>query len=124
MYKCVQYFELGGVVDPDRVKLAAIHLEGKALLRHQTHIKRQGQVLPVWAQYVEDITARFGELYDDPMADLKALIQEGSVQDYHDSFDALTSRLNLPEEYLLSCYVGGLEEEIQLAVRMFNPKSV
>lgn len=60
----------------------------------------------MWTQYVEDITTRFGELYDDPMADLKTIVQKGSVQDYHDSFDALTSRLNLPEEYLLSYYVG------------------
>lgn len=106
MYKCVQFFELDGVSNPDRVKLAAIHVESKAILWHQTYIKRQGQILSMWTQYVEDITARFGELYDDPMADLKTIVQKGSVQDYHDSFDALTSRLNLPEEYLLSYYVG------------------
>lgn len=104
LYKCVQFFELDGVVDPDKVKLAAIHLEGKALLWHQTYIKRMGQILPLWDQYVKDITARFGELYDDPMADLKALVQKGTVQDYHDSFDALTSRLNLPEECQRSIY--------------------
>lgn len=124
LYKCSQFFDLDGVPDPDRVKLAAIHLEGKALLWHQTYVKRRGQMLPGWVKYVEDITARFGELYDDPMADLKALVQTSSVQEYHDKFDALASRLNLSEEYLLSCYVGGLEDEIQLSVRMFNPKTV
>lgn len=50
---------------------------------------------------------RFGELYDDPMAELKALKQTGSVHEYHDMFDALTGRLQLSEEYLLSCYLGG-----------------
>ncbi|KAL8156901.1 hypothetical protein AgCh_001853 [Apium graveolens] len=79
-------------MDPDRVKLIAIHLEGKALLWHQTYVKRQGQVLLMWTQYAKDITARFGKLYDDPITYLKALVQKGSVQDYHDSFDALTSR--------------------------------
>uniref|UniRef100_A0A803N5L5 Retrotransposon gag domain-containing protein n=1 Tax=Chenopodium quinoa TaxID=63459 RepID=A0A803N5L5_CHEQI len=68
----------------------------------------------------KDITARFGDLYDDPMADLKSLKQTGSVQEYHDSFDALASRIELSEPYLLSCYLAGLEEEVQLAVRMFN----
>lgn len=58
------------------------------------------------------------------MADLKALKQTGSVQDYHDAFDALTSRLTLSEEYLLSCYLGGLEDDVQLSVRMFAPKSI
>lgn len=124
LYKCVQFFDLDGVQDPDRVKLAVIHLEGKALLWHKTYIKRHDNALPSWNQYVEDITARFGELYDDPMADLKALLQTGTVQEYHDQFDALASRLNLSEEHLLSCYVGGLEQEIQMVVRMFNLKSV
>ncbi|KAL8117276.1 hypothetical protein AgCh_015256 [Apium graveolens] len=73
--------KLDGVMDPDMVKLAAIHLEGKALLWHQTYVKCQGQVLPIWTHYVEDITARFGEIYDNPMADLKALVQKGLVQD-------------------------------------------
>lgn len=58
------------------------------------------------------------------MADLKALRQTGSVQEYHEAFDALTSRLNLSEEYLLSCYLGGLEDDIQLSVRIFSPKSI
>lgn len=39
-------------------------------------------------------------------------------------FDALAGRLQLSEEHLLSCYLGVLDEEIQLAVRMFCPKSV
>lgn len=124
LYKCSQFFELDGIEDPDRVKLVVIHLEGKTLLWRQTYVKRKGHVLPGRNKYVEDITIKFGDLYDDPMADLKVLIQNGTVQDYHDSFDALASRLNLSEEYLLSCYVGGLEEEIQLAVRMFNPKTM
>lgn len=46
------------------------------------------------------------------------------MQEYHDSFDALASRLQLSEEYMLSCYLGGLEDDVQLAVRMFSPKSV
>lgn len=37
---------------------------------------------------------RFGELLDVPMAELKILRPNGSVQDYHDSFDALASRLH------------------------------
>lgn len=56
------------------------------------------------------------------MAELKALKQSGSVQEYHDKFDALTGKLQLSEEHLLSCYLRGLEEKIQLALCMFCPK--
>lgn len=124
LYKCNQFFELDHVSDSHRVKLAAIHMEGKALLWHQTYMKRLKNITPTWARYTEDIQVRFGELYDDRMAELKALVQTGSVQEYHDTFDALVSRLDLTEEHQLSCYLGGLEEDIQLAVRMFTPKSV
>lgn len=124
LFKCNQFFQLDETTDAQKVRLAAIHLEGKALMWHQTYMQRCNNVLPTWAQYTADITVRFGNLYDDLMADLKALKQQHSVQEYHDEFDALTSRLNLPEEYLLSCYLGGLEEEIQLYVRMFTPKTI
>lgn len=105
------------------MKLAAIHLEGKALLWHQAYMKRRNHVTPSWEEYVKDLTVRFSQPYDDPMADLKATKQKGkSVQDYHDSFDMIASRLNLTEENLLSCYLGGLDDE--LAIRMFAPKTI
>lgn len=124
LYKCNQFFQLDDIEDAQRVRLAAIHLEGRALLWHQNYMKKCKNILPTWAKYTEEITLRFGELYDDPMAELKALTQTGSVQNYHDAFDALASRLQLSEEYMLSCYLSGLEEETQLVVHMFTPKSV
>lgn len=124
LYKCNQFFQLDDIEDAQRVRLAAIHLEGKALLWHQKLMKKCQNILPRWAKYTEEINMRFGELYDDPMAELKALKQAGTVQEYHDQFDALASRLTLSEEYMLSCYLGGLEDGTQLAVRMFSPKSV
>lgn len=124
LYRCTKFFELDGIGDPQRVKLASIHLDGKVLLWHQTYIKRKSNVIPPWDQYIKDLTARFGDLFDDPMDELKNLTQTSTMQEYHDSFDALASRLNLEEEYLLSCYLGGLEEETQMLVRMFTPKTV
>uniref|UniRef100_A0A803N9K1 Uncharacterized protein n=1 Tax=Chenopodium quinoa TaxID=63459 RepID=A0A803N9K1_CHEQI len=58
------------------------------------------------------------------MADLKAPKQTSSEQEYHDSFDTLASRIELSEAYLLSCYLAGLQDNIQLAVRMFNPTTL
>lgn len=39
MYKCNQFFDLDNVNDTQKVKLVAIHLEGRALLWHQNYIK-------------------------------------------------------------------------------------
>uniref|UniRef100_A0A803N9J9 Retrotransposon gag domain-containing protein n=1 Tax=Chenopodium quinoa TaxID=63459 RepID=A0A803N9J9_CHEQI len=114
IFKSNQCFDLDNVKEPNRVKLAAIHLEDKLLLWNQTYIKRKNKILPKWEDYM-DITAGFGDIYDHPMADLKALKQTGSVQEYHDSFNALASRIELSEPCLLSCYLAGLEDDIQLA---------
>ncbi|XP_021773518.1 uncharacterized protein LOC110737466 [Chenopodium quinoa] len=122
LYKCNQFFDLDGISDENKISLAVIHLEGRALLWHQNFMKNTPQCS--WTEYVAGITARFGEIYDDPIAGLKALKQTGTIQEYHDAFDALASRLNLSQEYLISCYIGGLEEEIQLAVRMFSPTTI
>lgn len=70
-------------------------------------MKRLQNIPPIRTRYTEDINVRFGKLYDDPMAELKALEQTDTVQEYHDTFNALVSRLDLTEEHQLSCYLGG-----------------
>lgn len=62
-------------------------------------MKSKGGIQPSLAQYVLDITARFGEFFDDPMSDLKALQQTGDVQTYHDAFNTLASR-GIPSQLL------------------------
>lgn len=64
---------------------------------------------------------RFGDVCDDPMAELK---RQRSVREYHEEFDSIITRLNLTEEYILSCFLGGLKKDIQMMVRMFQPNSV
>lgn len=124
LYKYNQFFQLDDTEDAPKVGLSAIHLEGRALLWHQNYMKKCQNVLSKWTKYTEEITMRFDELYDDLMVELKAHKQIGIVQEYNDLFDALSGRLNLFEDHLLSCYLRGLEEETQLAVCMFCPKSV
>ncbi|KAJ0937126.1 putative retrotransposon gag domain-containing protein [Helianthus annuus] len=125
LFKVEQFFQLDKVSDATKVRLAAIHFEEKALQWYQslTSQRVEGEVLS-WTELVEALKVRFGELFDDPMTDLKNLKQINSVQEYHDKFDAIISRLQLPIEYALSCFLAGLEEEIRLQVRMFNPKNI
>lgn len=50
-------------------------------------MKGRIQVNPSWEQYMVDITGRFGEPFDDPMAELMELKQTTTVKEYHDEFD-------------------------------------
>ena len=67
---------------------------------------------------------RFGEVCDDPMAELMQLRQKGSIVEYHEAFEAIVARLDLIEEHRLSCFLGGLKQEVQMLVQMFQPNSV
>ena len=71
------------------------------------------------------LRSRFGPLaYEDPMADLKKLKQTGTLQDYMQAFDRLLDKAQLGEEQALSCFLMGLKHEIEMMVRMFNPKTL
>ncbi|XP_070022382.1 uncharacterized protein [Nicotiana sylvestris] len=64
------------------------------------------------------------ELFDDPMGDLKDLRQVSSVQDYVDLFDELLTRVELSEEYVVSCFIRGLKPEIGFPVKMLAPRTL
>ncbi|GJU22459.1 reverse transcriptase [Tanacetum coccineum] len=67
---------------------------------------------------------RFDVAYDDPLGEVKKLKQTSIVQDYIDAFDRLLYRINLPEDQCISFFLVGLSNEIELAVRMFKPRTL
>ncbi|XP_017434719.2 uncharacterized protein LOC108341562 [Vigna angularis] len=125
IYQCETFFAIDGTPEDFRVKLAVIHFEGKALQWHTSFIKTLpvGH-LPTWTDFTRILIDRFGEIDDDPMSDLMKLRQTGSVVEHHDHFDVITSRLDLSDNHLLSCFLGGLEKDIQLTVKMFQPQDL
>ena len=72
------FFEVNGTQKENWVKIAALHLDGKAIQWHQGFIKaKEGTVS--WEEYVHAMGSRFGvRAYDDPLANLRNLRQEGS----------------------------------------------
>ena len=70
-----------------RVKIASIHLSGRALIWHQSYIKGfAAGVWPPWENYKTAILARFGTgPFDDPLAELIKLKQLGSVAQYQEN---------------------------------------
>ena len=81
---------------------------------------------PIWEKYREALMGRFGkQLFDYPLSELMQLRQTGSVAQYQDAFDALLTRIeDLNIGHAISCFLSGLNSEIQNTVRMFKPKTL
>ena len=76
--------------------------------------------------YETHVRKRFESVFADPVMELKNLKQTSSVQVYQDSFEALLNKveLQLPENYTVSLFIGGLKDEIAYVVRMFAPATL
>ena len=74
--------------------------------------------------YKQAVLARFGNVYDDPLSELKNLKYETSAREYEDAFDKFLSRVEISEIHALSLFMGGLPDEIAMGVRMFKPQTL
>ncbi|MCI23421.1 hypothetical protein A2U01_0044600, partial [Trifolium medium] len=68
LYKCDQFFLLDETPPTSRVRLASIHLDGLALQWHLNYMRQKFDLYPSWQQYITDVTARFGDAYEDPLS--------------------------------------------------------
>lgn len=46
------------------------------------------------------------------------------MKQYQDDFDVLLSKVDLTEQQAIRFYIGGLQPEVEMVVRMFNPKTL
>ncbi|XP_068503692.1 uncharacterized protein [Phaseolus vulgaris] len=101
------------------------HLEGKALQWHTTLMNSELDMdAPSWPGFTKSLKDQFGAIGDDPMVALMCLRQKTSVDAYHEEFDSIITRLKLANDHILSCFLGGLKQDIQMMVRMFQPTSL
>ncbi|WVZ14312.1 hypothetical protein V8G54_011878 [Vigna mungo] len=113
LIQCETFFSVDGTPDDYKVCLAVVHFEGKALQWHNTYIKNKGLLnLPSWESYTRILIDRFGEVGEDPMAELMRLRQKNFVEDYHDAFDRIVSQVELSEANQLSCFLDGLKQDV------------
>jgi hypothetical protein len=123
-YRSTQFFDYYVIPDPQRFVITRFHLEGKALVWYQE--LRNSNVLTTWPEFLNLLQTRFGAgSYDDPMETLVKLKQTGSVEEYKSQFEYLANRVSgLLDHLKISCFLGGLSDDIRLPVRMFNPKTM
>jgi len=104
--------------------LALVHLEGKALQWHTVMNSDLDMDAPSWPGFTKSLNDRFGAIGDDPMVVLMRLRQKTSVDAYHEEFNSIITRLKLANDHILNCFLGGLKQDIQMIVRMFQPTSL
>ncbi|GJY39911.1 retrotransposon-related protein [Tanacetum coccineum] len=125
MYKCEQFFKVDNVPDDQKVPLISIHLFDIALMWHRQFMRLLGSDTVPWLVYRGTIMQRFGNSFDDPLGELKNYKFKSSIEEYQNSFDKLLSRVDIREDQaIISFYMAGLPNDIELAVRMFEPQTL
>jgi len=125
IYQCENYFLIDQTPEEFKVQLTLVHLQGKALQWHITLMNSDLDMdAPSWPGFTKSLKDRFGAIGDDPMVALMRLRQKTSVDAYHEEFDSIITRLKLANDHILSCFLGGLKQDIQMIVRMFESTSL
>ncbi|KAL5552261.1 hypothetical protein UlMin_002437 [Ulmus minor] len=121
IFRAERYFAYRGVKETEKITLATICLEGRVLSWYLwADAKTPFQS---WPGFRATLLARFSHLGDeDPIEQLLALRQEGSVADFRDQFEMLAAALpQLPESVFKSAFMNGLREEIRMELRLLRP---
>ena len=123
VFKVEEFFEIDSTPADMKVRMAAIHFDGRASTWHHNMLQTLGpkRWLRDWYVYKSLIMERFEDVLDDPVAELKRLQETSGIEDYHEKFELIKTRVNLNEEYLVITYLAGLRLETQMHVRMFDP---
>ncbi|KAL4303652.1 hypothetical protein GQ457_10G007350 [Hibiscus cannabinus] len=124
--KLEQYFEAEAVPEVAKIKLVMLHLEGKALQWHQFATKNHGDLNQLrWNQYLGLLRDRFAPGgFDDPFADLVALRQTDTVEQFYEEFFILLNQVQIPDDYALSIFKNHLRLEISQFLKLLQPKNL
>ncbi|KAF2611001.1 hypothetical protein F2Q70_00010540 [Brassica cretica] len=115
---CEQFFDIDATAPELKVRLASMHLTGKATQWHHNYMSTRYGIFPSWTEYVVAISSRFSEFYDDPLAELVELKQgSDSVVEFLDKFETARMRLILPEAHALSISLANLNRHLSLHTR-------
>ena len=124
IYKAERFFKIYDILEEQKVDIASVHLDGKALPWFQM-MEKANQV-PNWFALSTAIQVQFGpSQFDNPREELLKLRQTSSVSEYYDSFNELATRAyGLDDALLLDCFVGGLHPELRREVKSHSLHSL
>lgn len=81
LFKIEQFFSMENVLAEEKIRVAALQLEGEAIQWHLSFMRYRQYLHPAtWNDYVMALVERFGTDFDDPMEEIKKVKQVGSVR--------------------------------------------
>ncbi|CAB4286472.1 unnamed protein product [Prunus armeniaca] len=124
IYKAEQYFDYFSVPSEKKVKMVSFHLDSEALQWYQW--EECASSLSKWEDFTRAFCREFGSHgFEDFAESLFKLRQTGPLKDYIAEFRRLATRIcDLSPTFRLSCFVGGLKEELKHDVKLLRPATV
>ncbi|MCI07310.1 pentatricopeptide repeat-containing protein, partial [Trifolium medium] len=117
------YFDVQQTPDEMRVKLARLSMEGPTI--HWFNLLMETEDFLSWEKLKKSLIARYGgRRLENPFEELAMLKQSGSVEEFVEAFELLSSQVGrLPEEQYLGYFMSGLKPQIRRRVRTLNPRN-
>ncbi|MCH80746.1 enzymatic polyprotein, partial [Trifolium medium] len=106
-----------------KVKLARLSMEGSTI--HWFNLLLETEDELSWVKLKKELIARYGgRRLENPFEELSTLRQTGSVEEFVEAFELLSSQVGrLPEEQYLGYFMSGLKAQIRRRVRTLNPST-
>lgn len=117
------YFDVQNTSDDMRVKLARLSMEGSTI--HWFNLLMETEDELSWEKLKRALIARYGgRRLENPFEELLTLRQKGSVEEFVEAFELLSSQVGrLPEEQYLGYFMSGLKPQIRRRVHTLNPRN-
>jgi hypothetical protein len=117
------YFDVQNTTDDMKVKLARLSMEGSTI--HWFNLLMETEDDLSWEKLKKGLIARYGgRRLENPFEELATLKQSGSVEEFVEAFELLSSQVGrLPEDQYLGYFMSGLKPQIRRRVRTLNPQN-
>uniref|UniRef100_A0A1J3EGU1 Retrotransposon gag domain-containing protein n=3 Tax=Noccaea caerulescens TaxID=107243 RepID=A0A1J3EGU1_NOCCA len=119
-----RFFRLGNYTDAERLDLLSVSLQGPALYWFNREMARDP--FRDWAEFKRRMIARFSQkMEENPGKRLFSLRQKGSIVDYVNEFEELTTIVTgIDEENLEHMFYIGLKPEMKEVMKMQKPQGL
>ena len=117
------YFDVQNTSKEMCVKLVRLSMEGSTI--HWFNLLMETEDELSWEKLKRALIARYGGRWlENPFEELSTLRQTGSVEEFVEAFELLSSQVGrLPEEQYLGYFMSGLKAQIRRRVRTLNPQN-